>query len=432
MTDEPNVIVIGAGHNGLACAAYLAEGGQRVTVLEAAAQRRRRGGNARVRAGLQGLGLRAPVLSAGRAHRERARPRAHGLTLGARRTSRPSRCARGRAPGADRRHARSRARERSGSRGASPRITQRMLRVRARARQAAQPRSAAPAGRRAQTLHRRGAAGLDIRRLGRDDMREFLRIAGINIFDVLEESFEIAAAQGRARARRRARHQSGRRAPTTPCSTLLHRLAACAGGEARRRGAAGRRHGRGDARRSPAAATRARREIRTGTPVSASLATAIASRASSSRAARRSRAAPSSRNADPKTHVARAARRAASRHRLRAPRAAFPHARHGGQAASRARRPARVLAASARHAGERLRYRARCSSTSSTPSTRRSTASARRARRSRSSFRRVHDAHARARRQARALGGRAVRAVRRSGAARTRRARSCWRTHARR
>ena len=43
-----------------------------------------------------------------------------------------------------------------------------------------------------------GAAllGLDIRRLGRDDMREFLRIAGINIYDVLEETFESPLLKG--------------------------------------------------------------------------------------------------------------------------------------------------------------------------------------------------------------------------------------------
>jgi phytoene dehydrogenase-like protein len=40
-----------------------------------------------------------------------------------------------------------------------------------------------------------GAAliGWDIRRLGRDDMREFLRVAGINIFDIVEEEFESPA-----------------------------------------------------------------------------------------------------------------------------------------------------------------------------------------------------------------------------------------------
>jgi ribulose 1,5-bisphosphate synthetase/thiazole synthase len=33
-----DVIVVGAGHNGLACAAYLARGGQRVLVVESRAR----------------------------------------------------------------------------------------------------------------------------------------------------------------------------------------------------------------------------------------------------------------------------------------------------------------------------------------------------------------------------------------------------------
>ena len=41
-----------------------------------------------------------------------------------------------------------------------------------------------------------GKLVLSVRRLGRDDMREFLRIAGINIYDVLEERFESPLLKG--------------------------------------------------------------------------------------------------------------------------------------------------------------------------------------------------------------------------------------------
>ena len=41
-----------------------------------------------------------------------------------------------------------------------------------------------------------GKLALKIRMLGRDDMREFLRIAGINIYDILKENFDNPLLKG--------------------------------------------------------------------------------------------------------------------------------------------------------------------------------------------------------------------------------------------
>ncbi len=108
---------------------------------------------------------------------------------------------------------------------------------------------------------------LDIRRLGRDDMREFLRIAAINIFDVLEEQFTSAQLKGVFALDAVLGTRAGPRSGNTVLS-LLHRLSGQIDGRAA--ALAQPKGGMGAVTTALAAAARAAgAEIRTSTAVTA-------------------------------------------------------------------------------------------------------------------------------------------------------------------
>ncbi len=195
MTDSQRIIIVGAGHNGLVCAAYLARAGRKVLVLEAAGHV---GGAAVTREFAPGFRVSACahllyLLDAGISRDLDLA--SHGLKLarGSLRTVALAtegehlvfgggRVEAGEVEAADR-----------AALGEYHARMQRFARVLARQHNRRPPRIAG--GGRSELIAA-ALLGFDIRRLGRDDMREFLRIAGINIFDVIEETFESPLLKG--------------------------------------------------------------------------------------------------------------------------------------------------------------------------------------------------------------------------------------------
>ncbi len=260
-----DAIVIGAGHNGLTCAAYLTRAGRRVAVLEAGSQVGGAAVSAEFHPGYT-VSSCAHILHLlhPRVLRDLKLER-HGLKLTATNMATIALDEDGRhitLSGDEAATAASIATHSEADSKAHAGFRRRMIRFAA----ALQPALAArPPRLGGDWRDKAGLARLawEVRRLGREEMREFMRIIGMNAADLLEEVFECELLQGAYAFDSVLGARLGPRSPNSVL-TLFYRLAGETGGV---RGALGHAEGGMGAVTKALAGAASRAEIRTGMAV---------------------------------------------------------------------------------------------------------------------------------------------------------------------
>lgn len=261
MSNAYDIVVVGGGHNGLTCAAMLAKAGRRVLVVEASDRLGGAAANRELAPGVTGPGAAHILHQLHPAVRSRLRLDRHGLSTAARRMPTVS-------LGLDGRHLvidgdRVEGLSEAGDARAWPVLRRRLLRM----TRALHPALAETPPRLAGGWRDKLALlrlGIRLRLLGKTEMREFLRIVNMNVFDLMNDELEDGRLKGALAFDAVLGSNFGPRSPGSVLS-LLYRLAGEIGNND---GLAIPKGGMGAVAEALAGAARAAGvEIRTGTPV---------------------------------------------------------------------------------------------------------------------------------------------------------------------
>lgn len=193
MTNSNRIVIIGGGHNGLVCAAYLAKAGRKVTVLEAADQV---GGAAATREFAPGFKASCAHLSylLDQDISKELALASNGLSMAKSNLSTIALAEDGNhmTIAADSVDGGGLSNEDKAAYKEYRRFMSKFAGIIGAMHNLVPPRITQDRG----DLMTMGKLALKVRMLGRDDMRELLRIAGINIYDILKENFDNPLLKG--------------------------------------------------------------------------------------------------------------------------------------------------------------------------------------------------------------------------------------------